>query len=143
MVAERIRFEEGVVPDFFISPSVRVAQIDGKGLGVVASETIMAGEIVECCPTIVLKPSRKLEPHWRRLHQVILETLLDEHHYWWTSRYGALPLGYGCLYNHSDNPTIDTHRFLKERKIVLVANQMILEGQELTRRYHKVWFKPT
>ncbi|MBN1980156.1 MAG: SET domain-containing protein-lysine N-methyltransferase, partial [Chitinivibrionales bacterium] len=129
-----------LIPDFYISPKIRIAEIEGKGLGVIAIEEIACNEIIECSPVIILSPNKSLNAQWRRLHRVMLETLYNDHHYWWTLKYGALALGYGSLYNHSDNPNSETIKLLKKRKIIFKATCAIKRFSEITRSYKNVWF---
>jgi SET domain-containing protein len=140
--SRRLCYHNGEIPEFYLSPSVAVEEIRGKGLGVVASARIEESEIIECCPVIVLRPGKQLDTNWRRLHRVMLETVFSEHHFWWDSKYGAMPLGYGCLYNHSTRPNAEVLRFIKERKMAFVASKVIEKGEEITHRYKRVWFEP-
>ena len=137
----RLFYHRGAVPEFYLSPSVAVAEIKGKGLGVVANTRIEESEIIECCPVIVLRPGKELASNWRKLHRVMLETVFSDHHFWWDSKYGAMPLGYGCLYNHSTKPNAEVFRFIRERKMAFVAKQGIEKGEEITHRYRCVWFE--
>ena len=136
----RLLYQNGLIPDYYISPAIRVESIKGKGLGVVATGTIVKSEIIECCPVIVLSPDSKLDKGWKRLHQVMLETMFTHHHFWWTARYGALALGYGSLYNHSSEPKADIVKYIKQRKMVFIANRDLHEGEEITICYRCVWF---
>jgi SET domain-containing protein len=140
--SSRLFYRNGAVPEFYLSPSIAVAQIKGKDLGVVATARIEESEIIECCPVVVLRPSKQLDSNWRRLHRVMLETVFSDHHFWWDSKYGALPLGYGCVYNHSAKPNTEVFRFIRERKMAFVANRFIREGEEITHKYRHVWFEP-
>lgn len=140
--SRKLFYHSGAVPEFYLSPSVAVVEIEGKGLGVVASARIEESEIIECCPVIVLRPCKQLDTNWRRLHRVMLETVFSDHHFWWDSRNGAMPLGYGCLYNHSARPNAKVLRFIRERKMAFVANQCIEQGEEITHSYRRVWFEP-
>jgi SET domain-containing protein len=140
--SRRLFYQNGAVPEFYLSPSVAVTEIKGKGLGVVAAVRIEESEIIECCPVVVLCPCKQLDTNWRRLHRVMLETVFSDHHFWWDSRYGAMPLGYGCIYNHSADPNAEVLRFIRERKMAFVAKQCIEEGEEITHRYRRVWFEP-
>ena len=127
--------------DFFISSKIKVTHIEGKGLGVIAIKDIKPGEIIECSPVIILDAKKTLDGHWQRFYKTMLETLYNEHHYWWTVRHGALVLGYGSLYNHSTDANIDTIKLIKERKIAFISNCPIKKNTELTRAYRTVWFK--
>ena len=136
----RLFYQNGLIPDYYICPAIRVERIKGKGLGVVATDNIVKSEIIESCPLIVLSPDKRLDKSWKRLHRVMLETMLSQHHFWWTAQYGALALGYGSLYNHSSEPNADIVKYIKRRKMVFVANQTIHEGDEITICYRCVWF---
>ena len=140
--SRRLFYHNGAVPEFHLSPSVAVSKIKGKGLGMVATARIEESEIIECCPVLVLRPCKQLNTNWRRLHRVMLETVFSDHHFWWDSKYGAMPLGYGCLYNHSADPNAEVFRFIRERKMAFVANQCIEEGEEISHKYRHVWFEP-
>ena len=109
----RLFCQNGLIPDYSMTPAIRVEKIKGKGLGVVATGNILKSEIIECCPVIVLSSDLKLDTIWRRLHEVMLETMFSHHHFWWTARYGALALGYGSLYNHSSEPNADIVKYAR------------------------------
>lgn len=130
------------LPDFQVSPAVAVRPIPGKGLGVVAAAALAAGEIVECCPVLVLGPDRRLPGAWSRLHRVMLETVFDDYVFAWTSRHGAIALGWGGLYNHSARPNARTERHVRERRMTIVAERAIAPGEEVTIAYRHVWFAP-
>jgi SET domain-containing protein len=136
----RLSYQDGLVPDYYMSPAIKVEKIKGKGLGVVATGNILKSEIIECCPVIVLSPDKKLDTVWKHLHEVMLETMFSRHHFWWTARHGALALGYGSLYNHSSEPNADIVKYIKQRKMVFLANQNIPEDDEITICYRCVWF---
>ncbi len=136
----RLFYQNGLIPHYYMCPSIGVQSIEGKGLGVVATGKILKSEIIECCPVIVLSPDRELDKGWRRLHQVMLETMFSHHYFWWTARYGALALGYGSIYNHSPDPNADIVKNIRQRKMVFIANQNINEGDEITTCYRCVWF---
>lgn len=136
----RLFHRQGVVPDYYISPSIRVRSIQGKGLGVVAIESIQVSEVIECCPVKILTSDNSLDERWRRLHRTMFETLFSDHYFWWTPRYGALALGYGSLYNHSPEPNAEIFKLKRHRKMVFAANQNIAPGSEITICYRCVWF---
>lgn len=130
------------LPDFQICPAVAVRPLPVKGLGVVAIGPIAAGEIVECCPVLVLGPDRSLPDRWSRLHRVMLETVFDDYVFEWNSRHGAVALGWGGLYNHSTHPNARTERHVREKRMTIVAERDIRPGEEITIAYRRVWFAP-
>jgi len=77
---------------------VEVRPSPGKGLGVFATQNIKAFEIIEDCALIFLP----IEPHGE-----IPDLLVDYRFNYppgvlnWTHQ--VLPLGFGCIYNHSNN----------------------------------------
>lgn len=136
-------YREGDIPDYFISPSIRVSEIAGKGLGVRAATNLSVGEIIECCPMKVLAPERGLDKPWARLHRVMLETVFGDYIFEWTTRHGAIAFGYGGLYNHSSRSNATVFRLVKQKRMVFVAKQDIREGEEITISYRHVWFVPS
>ena len=140
--AERPLYRPGIVPGFYLTPAVHIAAVPAKGLGVRARTTIRRGEIVECCPMLVLSPAAFLDAAWRSLHKAMLETIFQDYLFAWTRGRCALALGYGGLYNHSEHPSADAIKHFRERKMTIVANQDIEAGREVTIRYNDVWFEP-
>ncbi|MBN1827480.1 MAG: SET domain-containing protein-lysine N-methyltransferase [Candidatus Eisenbacteria bacterium] len=139
---DRPVFREGMIPDYYISPAARPRQIAGKGLGVTAVASIEESEIIECAPVKLLTPNKGLDREWRRLHRVLLETVLGDYVFEWTTHRGAVALGYGGLYNHSSHSNATVIRLIRPRKIVFVAKRAIKPGEEITISYRHVWFQP-
>jgi hypothetical protein len=137
-----IYWEEGMVPEFYLFPGLRVIPVEGKGLGVMTTLDLHKGQIIECCPMMLLTPAKCLDPEWAKLHQTMLETIFSDYRFCWTARNNAVALGYGGLYNHSEHPNVDMMRLTKSRRMVVVANQDIDRGTELTFTYKTVWFEP-
>ena len=135
-------FVDGEVPDYHLIPEVAVRAVPRKGLGVVALRPITAGELVECCPVLLLTPAPRLDANWRRLHRVMLETVFTDYIFDWGRGRGAVALGYGGLYNHSSHPNARTVRHLRERRMSIVALRDIAAGEEITISYNQVWFEP-
>lgn len=137
-----VLFQPDRVPEYYISPAVTVRPVSGKGLGVIAVGKLSPGEVIECCPVLVLGPDRRLPAGWSRLHRVILQTVFDDYVFEWTSRHGAIALGWGGLYNHSAHPNARTERYVRERRMCIVAMREIVPGEEVTIGYRHVWFSP-
>ena len=116
--------------------------IKDKGLGVITRIDVIKDQILECCPVLLLTPDKHLSKEWARLHKTMLETIFTDYIFDWTPKYGAVALGYGGLYNHSSKPTADVIRITKDRKMVIIANQNIKKGVEVTIAYRSIWFHP-
>ncbi|WP_260272517.1 SET domain-containing protein-lysine N-methyltransferase [Propionibacterium freudenreichii] len=84
------------------------SRIDGAGLGVFAARSFTAGEPVEIAPAVFV-------PETETGGEII-----------------AVMLGYGGLYNHSDNPTLSLTFCLPERAAIFTALRDVEAGEELT-----------
>ena len=135
-------YKEGKIPDFYIFPGLKLTEIKGKGLGIVTTTDLIKNQIIECCPVLLLSPDKHLSKDWARLHKTMLETIFTDYIFDWKPKYGAVALGYGGLYNHSSKPNADVIRITKHRRMVIIANQDIEEGTEVTFTYRSVWFQP-
>jgi SET domain-containing protein len=103
-----------------------------KGRGVFASRAITVDEVVEVCPTIIVrKPQIQLPP---RLRSYVFN---------WTHLGGqpgliAIALGYGSMYNH-DNPANMRYEAVTESGCMsFVAIRDIAADEELTINYNGV-----
>lgn len=98
-MAARVQFAR----DFLVTPprKVRVVAVPGKGRGVVATEPIAKGELIEICPVIDLSDKEK---KW-----VDTESDVLSGHALYKPEDGGqvLMLGYGSLYNHSRQPNAE------------------------------------
>jgi len=112
----------------------------GRGRGVFAIQPISRNELIESCPVIPLEPQHRA---------ALSATPLEEYLYGWSDdcRVLALPLGYGSLYNHSDEPNASYHRNRSRNAIDFVATKFIAAGEEITISYlnsfdspKKLWF---
>jgi SET domain-containing protein len=80
---------------------IAVECVDGKGRGVIAKENIKAGDVIEVCPVVRLSLFDRL---LARL------TVLRHYMYCFSADMESEPaviLGYGMIYNHSDEPNAD------------------------------------
>ena len=137
--------------NLFLSPHLQVRASDIEGRGVFSSKDIEQGEKIEEAH-IILLDRNKWEDCDRELSRYVLpwvelredwQDFCDEHG-------GILPqhatrplvvLGFGMIYNHSDNNNIDyfvdKHQFLCLYK----ANRDIPAGTELTISYGEDYFR--
>eukprot|EP01105_Mastigella_eilhardi_P005961 TRINITY_DN17614_c0_g1_i1.p1 TRINITY_DN17614_c0_g1~~TRINITY_DN17614_c0_g1_i1.p1 ORF type:complete len:134 (-),score=53.09 TRINITY_DN17614_c0_g1_i1:75-476(-) len=103
-----------------------------KGLGVFAKQAIAAGASIECCPIIACP-----DEQWQALEQT---TLRDFYLYLDEDNVG-IALGYGSLYNHSDNPNAEVRRFPDRHYIEYVALRDIAVDEEICFKYRCApWF---
>ncbi len=63
------------------------------------------------------------------------ETGLDSYIFEWTTKYNALALGFGSLFNHSTSPNVDYKLCKKDKTIKFYANKGISEGEQLFINY--------
>lgn len=111
-----------------VPTKIEIKPSPGKGMGVFAIETIDEGEVIEECHLVKLPTKR-----WEK------STLLDDYRFCYPQGENwqefVLPLGYGCIYNHSDDnnamwrnhPTFRAFQFYALRKIEI--------GEEICTNY--------
>ena len=112
----------------------------GRGRGVFAIQPISCDELIESCPVIPFEPK----------YRAVLEaTPLYGYLYGWShdSSEVAIALGYGSLYNHSDEPNASYRTNRSRDAIDVIATTVIAVGEEITISYlnsfdspKKLWF---
>lgn len=95
--------------------------------GVFALSPIKPGNIIEECPILLVSDD-----------DIALE------HYWFSWRntpieQTAIALGYGSLYNHSQDPNAVAEQDYRRKIIAIVALKPILPGEEIFISYGKNW----
>lgn len=119
---------------------IEVKKLENKGWGVVTTERIQKGEIIEKAPVILY--TLEEEEH-------IDKTKLCNYTYAWESgKTGAIVMGYGSLYNHSYKPNARYERNFQDMFMDYVALCDIEAGAEVTINYNyviddmtPVWFE--
>ena len=117
--------------EIFPPTKIKVINIKGKGRGVVATQDILKGEIIECCPII---PISKKEADF-------LENESENLKYYYLFQYAinkyCIMLGYGSIYNHNTNHNADVDYDEKEHKNYLFfeATKDIKIGEEIVMDY--------
>lgn len=96
-----------------------------KGLGVFAKTAISNGELVEVAPLIIVDSDAMAVEN---LDDYIFTVNKEEDIY-------AIALGYGSIYNHSENPNAEWNINIEDKEIRFVAKSDIQEGQEITVSY--------
>lgn len=110
--------------------SLEVKRFGRKGRGVVTSQPIKKGEHVETCHVVIV-PQEQME-HLGR-------TSLYNYYFSWGQN-AAIALGFGSLYNHSENPNVEVTRDFKSKCLVMNATRNIRPDEELTISYGALWF---
>lgn len=106
------------------NPKVYVDKSPIHGWGVFAKEDIMEGEVFEECPILTL-PIDKGE----------ITSLLIDYRFNWPQgndfEEQVMALGYGSLYNHSDNANSFWISDLENRTFKFISNREIKKGEEI------------
>lgn len=110
------------------------------GRGVYAGLDFDAGQVVEIAPVVLL--DLNTQPFPRQIRRML---------YNWSETQVALALGYGSLYNHSDQPNLGFFREISKQIIIFRAVRKIEAGDQLTISYdytgpgknprNKSWFE--
>jgi len=102
----------------------------GKGRGVFAARDFGKDEIIERCPVVLLPPVQ---------YPQYAATLLADYGFRWKQYDGAtaIPLGYGCIYNHSPEPNARMVADTRARAINFISLRPIRAGEEIS--YHYAW----
>ncbi|MFA5877758.1 MAG: SET domain-containing protein-lysine N-methyltransferase [Candidatus Staskawiczbacteria bacterium] len=117
--------------DIFPPKKIKVVNIAGKGRGVVATEDIKSGEIIEVCPIVFLseKEVSFLEKESGVLKfYYLIQTATNKF---------CIMLGYGSLYNHSFEPNADIDYDTSNPKdhLFVEAIKDIKKGEEIVYDY--------
>lgn len=110
---------------------IALAQIKGKGRGVIAVEPIKKGELIEAAPLIILNEYDKkcILNKKSVLHYYYFEQLKLQRH--------CIMLGYASLYNHSNTPNADWEYDLNSEVQIMkiIALKPIEKDEEITVLY--------
>lgn len=99
-----------------------------NGRGVAAIKDFKKGEIIECCPVIILTPKER---------KLCEKTILNSYIYPWRStRSAAIVLGLGSIYNHSYEPNADWRQNFKTKNMVFRSIKPIKKGEQITVNYN-------
>lgn len=102
-----------------ISPKLKIR-------GILASENISIGEVIERCPLILVNVKEE---------EYLEKTKLREYYFLYNNKYHCIVLGYGSLYNHSFTPNAKIYRDYKNKLLVFKAIKNIKKGEEITYKY--------
>lgn len=130
-------------------PGLYIVESEERGRGVYTSVDIKAGDLIESAPVIILDVTEK---------KLIHKTILHDYYFLWdqdssgeesdVENYGcAIALGYGSLYNHSDEPNADFILDYDNNCIDFEAIHDIKAGEEIMIDYQdsdigdfELWF---
>ena len=101
---------------------IKVTNVAGKGRGIIATEHIKKGEIIEYCPIVFLhdKEAEFFEADDTPLSFYYLtQTAFNKH---------TFMLGYGALYNHSKDPNADIDYDTKDLQNYIIFEAIWKEG---------------
>lgn len=109
-------------------PDLYIIEDPVKGRGVYSTHEISTGDLIEICPVIVLSKKDKALIHQTHLH---------DYYFTWDEAVDsiAMPLGYGCLYNHADDANADTEPDMEAKVIRIIAKYPIEAGKEICINY--------
>jgi len=122
-------------------PSLYITQSPSRGRGVFIAEALDNKSLIEICPLLII-PSKQVST----IHQ----TIFHDYYFLLPDSDGAacIPLGYGCLYNHSEAPNAEVRVDLESQQIEIHAIKNILAGAEIfidyqdgDRAFEAVWFE--
>lgn len=117
--------------DIFPPQKIKVADIESKGRGVVATQNIKAGETIEVCPIVFLS---KKETSFLESESDVLRF-----YYLIQPEIGkcCVMFGYGSMYNHGLNPNaeIDYSEKNAENFLFFKALKDIKIGEEIVFNY--------
>ena len=104
------------------------------GLGVFAKEVICEGEIIEECPVLSLSSEHRMafpDYSFKHNHDTYPDGVFTE----------TIPLGYGCIYNHSDQNNATWFFDVKKNTCKFIALRDIEVGEEICTNYGEGYWK--
>lgn len=103
--------------------NIIVKHSDIQGYGVFAGKDLLPEDIIEECHILLIDD-----------HEDLCNYLFygDGQH--------VLPLGYGCIYNHSDDPNAAFYFDPDRHLMIFKAIKPILSGEEIFTSYGQDWF---
>lgn len=122
-------------------PGLYIMFSENKGRGVFTSEFIPKDSIIELAPIIILNNADT---------KLIHETKLHDYYFVWDiqEKTSAIALGYGSIYNHSDQPNTSFELNFDSNEIKFSSIRNIESGEELLINYidskekeYKLWFE--
>ena len=121
-------------------PGLYYAESHLHGRGVFCARDIPAGSLIEIAPVVILHDLTAED---------IDDTSLYNYYFLWgvTNEVPAIVLGYGTLYNHSNDPNAGTEQDLNDHSVIFTAMRDIPAGDEICIDYRlgladqPLWFE--
>ena len=132
-IGSRVFKEKQVLSNWFVSQKIKIEESSVHGLGVFAKEHISKYEVIERAPAITF--ARDLLFDW--LHDTESRHILHDHAFGWPDGRHGICLGYGSVYNHS-NDNNAKFRYINNKTcqtIEFVAVRDIQPGEEIFTHY--------
>ncbi len=119
-------------------PSLYISESDHRGRGVYVSEDLEKDNLIEICPLIIIPTDQVAKIH---------DTVIHDYYFLYDDKAAdaCIPLGYGCLYNHSHQPNARVAYDYEERCIHIISMRSIKSGEEIFIDYtagedRELWF---
>jgi len=124
---------------------ISVIFVEGRGRGVAAERDLLAGELIERAPVVIIPECDRGTIDKTNVGNYIFmweHGCIGKDLYLGWGR-AALVLGYASLVNHSTMPNCDTVRYIEALAHDLIALRPIASSEELTIDYGMaLWFTP-
>ena len=122
-------------PSWFLK-KVEVKESPTHGLGVFATEKIEKHEMFESCPVILFH--KGIVDDYHRLYNTNRH-IIDDYVFKWKNGCLAIALGYGSLYNHSNDHANATCHMTTDHdpRISFTAKRDIAPGEEIFHHYRR------
>lgn len=95
--------------------------------GIIATETLKKGTIIERCPLIFLPVEQE---------KFLKQTVLWKYYFEWTKKYHSIALGYGSLVNHSYEPNVQYIFDYRSNTLNFKVIRQIEKGEEVFVNYN-------
>ena len=108
--------------------TVYIDAAPGKGRGVFAAKDFKEGEIIEVCPVIIVPGGET---------KLMDDSIMSDYVFEWTEEPEtyAVVLGYGSIYNHSNEPNAEFDTDYENHTMVFSAIRDIKKGEEICTDY--------
>ena len=108
-----------------IKDKIEVRETANMGRGVFATSLIKKDEVIEIAPVLILGFEDLVETRWNILFD----------YYFWMDDFIVLALGFGSIYNHSDENNAEYEIREKNKVIIFRAIRDIKKGEEIFFNY--------
>ena len=99
------------------------------GRGVFADKEFVKGDLIEVCPVLLLSE------HDIHMAWVAHSSMLERYYFDYDEKHSAIALGYGSLYNHSNNANANYSSNTLDQEVVIYARKKIKKGSQIFINY--------